>query len=130
MQCTTHSDVAAVGRCTGCAENFCHACLVEVAGQPYCASCKSMAVTGVPVVESRLEVCKEAKQAMIAALVGILLFGIILGIFAVVLGFQARTKIKHDASLTGSGLASAAIVIGAMVAFLSVVGMVSRVNHH
>jgi len=89
-----------------------------------------MAVTGVPVVESRLEVCKEAKQAMIAALGGILLFGIILGIIAVVLGFQARTKIKHDASLTGSGLASAAIVIGAMVAFMSVVGMISRVNQH
>ncbi len=44
MQCKNHPSLAAVDRCVGCAEPFCHACLVEIHGEKYCTQCKVMAL--------------------------------------------------------------------------------------
>lgn len=44
MQCKNHPSLAAVDRCVGCAEPFCHACLVEIHGEKYCSQCKVMAL--------------------------------------------------------------------------------------
>lgn len=44
MQCKNHPSLAAVDRCVGCAEPFCHACLVEIHGEKCCSQCKVMAL--------------------------------------------------------------------------------------
>ncbi len=44
MQCKNHPSLAAADRCVGCAEPFCHACLVEIHGEKYCSQCKVMAL--------------------------------------------------------------------------------------
>ena len=42
MLCRTHVDVAeGVRRCARCGTPYCPDCLVEIAGRPYCATCKS-----------------------------------------------------------------------------------------
>lgn len=42
MLCTNHIEVAeGVRRCARCQSPFCSDCLVEIAGRPYCATCKS-----------------------------------------------------------------------------------------
>jgi hypothetical protein len=52
VDCSNHPGVAAVSRCTGCADPFCAHCLVDMAGQLYCASCKVMGVRGKPMVDA------------------------------------------------------------------------------
>ena len=42
MLCRNHADVdEGVRRCARCGAPFCPNCLVEIAGRPYCATCKS-----------------------------------------------------------------------------------------
>jgi uncharacterized RDD family membrane protein YckC len=42
MICRNHVDVSeGVRRCGRCGATFCRDCLVEIAGRPYCATCKS-----------------------------------------------------------------------------------------
>ena len=42
MLCRTHVDVAeGVRRCARCGTPYCPDCLVEIAGRPYCATCKN-----------------------------------------------------------------------------------------
>ena len=41
MICRNHVDVSAgIRRCSRCGVTFCRDCLVDIAGQPYCATCK------------------------------------------------------------------------------------------
>lgn len=129
MQCVAHPDITADARCTGCAESFCHACLVEVAGQRYCAKCKSMAVIRRPVVESEMSLCAEAKSALTMSILGIFLFSFILGPMSVYKGVKARDIIHKDPRLTGSGLAAAAIVIGILVSLMGIINLVSKAKH-
>lgn len=132
MQCVNHSEVIAVARCTGCAELFCHNCLVEVAGQKYCAACKGMAVTKRPVVDRKMTLCAEAKTALIMACVGGFIFSFILGPLSVFIGAKAWKKIKSDPNLTGSGLAVAAMVVGVLVSVMGVIGLIvaAQPRHH
>jgi uncharacterized RDD family membrane protein YckC len=42
MICRNHVDVSeGIRRCARCGATFCRDCLVEIAGKPYCATCKS-----------------------------------------------------------------------------------------
>ena len=42
MICRNHVDVSeGVRRCARCGATFCRDCLVEISGQPYCATCKT-----------------------------------------------------------------------------------------
>jgi hypothetical protein len=126
MPCLTHPEVEATGRCAGCAESLCGNCLVEVAGERYCARCKSMAAKRRPVVDSRMSLCAEAKSALVCSLIGILWLSVILGPMAIITGFKARRRVSEDPSLTGSGLAAAAIVIGAIVTLLAIINLATR----
>jgi uncharacterized RDD family membrane protein YckC len=42
MICRNHVDVSeGVRRCSRCGSTFCHDCLVDIGGKPYCAMCKT-----------------------------------------------------------------------------------------
>jgi len=128
MVCKNHPAVAAVDRCAGCFEPFCPNCLVEIRGQKYCASCKTLAVRGQPVVaEAATLPCKEADEALKYAIIGIFCFGIILEPIAISKALKARKMIEANPRLTGSGKATAALVIGIVALLLWVLGVFARV---
>lgn len=127
MECNNHPEVEAVDRCAGCAETFCENCLVEMKGQKYCADCKQMSVsTPPPVSEDGTTPCKEAKEALTYAIIGIFCFGIILGPVAIAKASKAKKLIEADPNLSGSGKATAATIIGIIVIVLWVLGMIAR----
>jgi hypothetical protein len=113
MQCKNHSDIPAIDRCIGCAEPFCGDCLVEVAGQRYCGSCKVLVLQGRQIVfEEDTVPCKEAKEALMFAIVSLFCCGFILGPMAILKASKAKTLIAADPRLTGSGKANAAMFLG------------------
>ena len=126
MQCKNHPEVAATDRCAGCAESFCENCLVDMRGQNYCGSCKVLAVQGAPVVEEATMPCKEAGEALKYAIIGIFCFGIILEPIAIIKAVKAKKMIDVNPQLTGSGKATAALVIGIISLVLWVLGMIAR----
>jgi len=128
MQCKNHPNVMAVDRCAGCAEAFCPNCLVSIQGKNYCASCKVMAVQGQPMVEQATIPCAEASSALAYAIVGILcVLGIILGPIAISKALKAKKMMALNPRLTGSGKATAALVIGIVVTCLSAVGLLGMI---
>jgi hypothetical protein len=130
MQCKNHPEIPATDRCAGCAEAFCPDCLVTMSGQKYCASCKVMALKGqAPVVIEEATIpCKEASEALKYAIIGIFCFGIILEPIAINKALKARKMIAMNPRLTGSGKATAALIIGVIALILWVLGMISRVS--
>ncbi len=131
MECKNHPGVEAVNRCTGCAEGFCQNCLVEIKGQSYCAECKQMAVTGAfPIEEEGTIPCKEASEALKFAIIGIFCFGIFLGPLAISKASKAKKMIEKNPQLTGSGKATAAMIIGIVVVVLWVLGFFARVSQY
>jgi len=134
MQCKNHPEVEAVERCAGCAEPFCGDCLVEMHGQKYCGSCKVMALKGQPVVVEEATVpCKEANEALIYALVGLICCGIILEPIALSKAAKAKKMIEMNPRLQGSGKVTAAYIIASIGLGLWVLGMIARlatINQH
>jgi hypothetical protein len=124
--CRNHADVPAIDRCAGCAEPFCGNCLVEVQGRKYCGSCKVMAVQGKPIMEAATIPCREAGSALTKAIIGIFVFGIILGPMAISQGLKAKKLIAADPRLTGSGKATAAITVGSVELVLWALGLMAR----
>jgi hypothetical protein len=51
-------------------------------------------------------------------------FGFITGLVGIGLGLAARSRISRDPTLTGKGLATAGIIVGACVTAISVLGFV------
>ncbi len=113
MDCKNHPGTPAVARCAGCAETFCSNCLVPMGGQYYCGSCKVLAVQGQPMIEEATIPCKEAKEALIYAIVGLFCCAIVLGPIAIYKALQAKKMMAADPRLTGSGKATAAMIIAA-----------------
>lgn len=111
MDCKNHPGVMATNRCAGCAEPFCNNCVVNLQGQPYCASCKTMTVANAPMVEAATIPSKEATQALICAIVGLFCFGIILGPIALVLASKASKMMKLNPRITGSGKLMATYIL-------------------
>ena len=128
MQCKNHPTVDAVGRCAGCAEPFCPNCLVEISGQTYCGSCKVLALQGQPIAEAATLPCKEADEALKYAIIGIFCFGIILEPIAISKAMKAKKLIEMNPRLTGSGKATAALIIGIVALILWVLGVIARVT--
>lgn len=127
MECKNHPSVAAVDRCTGCAEAFCPDCLVEMHGQKYCGSCKVMALKGQPVLAEEATIpCKEASEALTYAIIGLFCFGFILGPMAISKASKARKMIEMNPRLTGSGKATAATIIGVVALVFWVLGLIGR----
>ncbi len=63
----------------------------------------------------------KAIGALACGIISLILFGIILGVVAVVLGVMARKEIAADPNLAGDGMALAGIITGAIGAVLAVV---------
>jgi hypothetical protein len=65
-----------------------------------------------PVIEpEQKRPCKKANTALILAIVGIFLLGVVLEPIAIFKALKARKMIKADPKLTGEGKATAAIII-------------------
>ena len=128
MDCKNHAGVMAINRCAGCAEPFCGNCLVDVMGQQYCASCKTMAVSNAPMVEAATIPCKEANEALTYAIIGIFCFGIILEPIALVKASKAKKMMALNPRLSGSGKVTAAYVIAIVGLVLWVLSIIYRVS--
>ena len=63
----------------------------------------------------------KAVAALVCGIISLIIFGIILGVVAVVLGIMARKEIAADPNLEGDGMALAGIITGAIGAVLAVV---------
>ncbi len=126
MHCKNHAGVEAVGRCVGCSEAFCPNCLVDLQGKSYCGDCKVMAVSHAPVIEEAMIPCPEAGEALKYAIIGIFGFGVILVPMAIAKALKARKMIAMNPRLSGSGQATAALIIGVIVLILWVIGMMAR----
>jgi hypothetical protein len=111
MDCRNHPGTPAVARCAGCAEAFCTNCLVDMGGQPYCGSCKVMAMRGSPIVDVATIPCKEATTALVLSIIGLVVCGIILEPLALSKAAQAKKMIAANPRMTGLGKANAATVI-------------------
>ena len=72
-----------------------------------------------PVVERRKS--GKAIAALVCGIISLILFGILLGAVAVVLGTRARKEIAADPSLEGDGMALAGMITGAIGLVLAVV---------
>ncbi len=128
MECKNHAGVDAAERCAGCSEPFCPNCLVEVDGKQYCGDCKVMAVQGkTPAVnEDQMMPCAEAGEALKYAIIGLFCFGVILEPIAIAKALKAKTIMADNPNLTGSGKATAALIIGVVGLILWVIGMIAR----
>lgn len=128
--CRNHPDASAVDRCAGCAEPFCPNCLVEMNGQKYCGACKVMAAQAQPLMyEGGAAIpSKEAKTALICAIVGIFIAALPLGIVAIAVGAKAKKMMAVNPRITGSGMATAGIIIGVIDILLGIFNIVARVN--
>ena len=129
MQCKNHPTIEATDRCAGCAEPFCPDCLVEIQGQKYCADCKSLALQGgAPAMAEEATIpCKEAKDALMYSIIGIFCIGIILEPIAIMKALKAKKMIAMNPRLTGSGKATAALIIACVGLLLWVLGIIVRI---
>jgi uncharacterized Tic20 family protein len=65
---------------------------------------------------------------MVVGIVGLVLFGIILGPLAIYLGSKSRSEIAAShGQLTGSGQATAAIVLGAIATIIWAVTLIATI---
>jgi len=140
--CKKHPDVAAAGRCTGCAEEYCANCLIEMSGQKYCGGCKTMALEGrVPssvaaAVEAREFPSQDANKAFGSGIGGFILggigcfwiAGIVLGIQAIVKGLNARSAVVNDTSPMAKYKATAAVVMGVAAILLNIGNLIARLH--
>ncbi len=106
MECKNHQGVQALDRCADCMESFCANCLIEILGERYCHRCNAMMIQ-----ENVTIVCKEASDALKFAIVGVLIIGIILEPIAILKALKAKKMINTNPRLTGSGKATAALII-------------------
>ena len=120
-----------MARCGGCAEPFCGNCLVDIKGQKYCGSCKVLALQGQPIVTHAVtRTCKEAKDALTTAIVGIFCFAIIVEPMALFTAHKARKAIAADPTLGGSGMVTAATIIAAIRLALELIGFAVLISGH
>lgn len=124
LSCHVHPEVQAATTCVGCAEGFCESCFITIDGQDYCAVCKTMAVS--PGMIPATGTCREARDALLFALVGFLCVGIVVEPIAMYKATQARALLKNDPSLRGKGVADAALFLAVCGFLFSVVGLVAR----
>ena len=127
MDCKNHPGVAAATRCVGCAEPFCSNCLVDIGGRYYCGACKTMAVSGQPMVDMATIPCKEADEALKYAIIGIFCFGIVLEPMALVKASKAKKMLALNPRLSGSGKVTATYIIASIALVLWVLGMIAKV---
>ena len=86
-----------------------------------------MALRGTPpMVEEATIPCKEAGEALKYSIIGIFCFGIILEPVAISKALKAKKMMAMNPRLTGSGKATAALIIGIVALLLWIIGMFAR----
>lgn len=96
MLCRNHIDVSqGVRRCARCGSPYCGDCLVEIAGQPYCAVCKSEQILDVRsgVDRGTLDLASIGRRFGAAFVDGILMW-IPIGIMIGILGLASATSMR------------------------------------
>ena len=127
MECRNHPATAAADRCAGCMEPFCPNCMDTVRGQKYCGSCKVISLGGkIPVFQSVVETCGEAKEALKFSIFGLICLGIVLEPIAITKALKARQLIKANPNLMGSGKATAALMISTAGLILWILAMIAK----
>jgi hypothetical protein len=128
--CRNHPAVPAVDRCAGCAEPFCGNCLVDMNGRKYCGSCKVMALQGQPLnyATGMAIPNKDADEALKYAIISIFCFSFILGPIAISKAMKAKKAMAVNPNLTGSGKATAAMIIGIITTVLGVLQLIMIVT--
>jgi hypothetical protein len=127
IQCRNHPGVAAHDRCGGCAETFCHNCLVDLHGQKYCGSCKVLALKGLPMIQQATRENPMADEAFRYAFIGLIpCVGIVMGPLAILKAIRAKKEIAADPLQTGEGKANAALIIASVVVLVILLGVLSR----
>jgi hypothetical protein len=126
MECRNHPETGATGRCAGCAESFCENCLIELEGQYYCGACKVMALGGRTLIAERATTwSKEASSALTMAIIGLFFWGIILEPLAIITALKAKKQIAGNVQLTGSGKATAALIVASAGIALAVINLIA-----
>ncbi len=90
-------------------------------GEIYDSTLTKISGTGKP------ELCVEARDALILAILGLFCFGFILQPWALVKAQKARARMAANRSLTGGGLATAATIIAIIGLGLMVLGFIAIV---
>lgn len=126
--CSTagHEATAAVAKCDGCRRPFCDNCIVELMGRNLCAECKGRDVRDLQ--RSSTVTFKEPGEALLWAIVGIFICGIILEPIALAKGISAMNKIKADPQLPGHGTALAAVIISSIFTVVYVIAIILMVS--
>ena len=88
-----------------------------------------MAIKGAPVFDQATIPCAEADEALKYAIIGMICFGIILQPIAIAKALKAKKMIEMNPQLTGSGKATAALIIGVTFLILWVLIIVARVSN-
>jgi len=73
--------------------------------------------------------CKEAGEALTMAIVSLFCFGFILGPIAISKAMKAKKIMEQNPRLTGSGKATAALIIGILALVLWVLNIAMRVSN-
>ena len=120
--CQNHPGIQALDKCTDCMGAFCSDCLTVIGDEKYCDSCSSVLFRDVETLP-----CKEASDALKCAVFGLVFIGIILEPIAIFKAFKAKDMINKNPRLTGSGKATAALII-AVIYFLEVIILFSVVR--
>ena len=95
MLCRNHIDVSeGVRRCARCGSPFCHDCLVDIGGKPYCATCKGEEILDVRSGVDRrvLDFAGLGRRLGAAIVDGFLMWIVVavLGVFFGIMGSAAR----------------------------------------
>ena len=128
IACQNHPTVPAIDRCAGCAEPFCANCMVELFGQRYCGSCKVMAIKDQPMPDMGVYPCKEAQTAFVTAIVGMFLFGIILGPVALSQAHKATQVLDANPQYTGREKVRAARIIGIFALVFGIINCIYAIS--
>jgi len=111
--CPNHPDHEALAQCARCGRCFCPNCLLVLRGMKYCPPCREQ-VLAQPEETGPKPRCKEAYQALLIALVGLVIVPVILQPIAIAKALRARQAMRINPRLEGSTNATAALIIGSV----------------
>jgi hypothetical protein len=107
---------------------FCANCGSEVAANsPHCPNCGHPQGAGLQSTAYGRRTDGQAVASMVLGIAGLVLCPLICSIIAIVLGNQAKTRIAHDPSLDGEGMAKAGVIMGWIGVGLGILGIVGWV---
>lgn len=115
MICRNHVDVSeGIRRCARCGATFCRDCLVDIAGQPYCATCKTEQLLDVRsgVQRGVLDLASIGRR-LLAYFVDSILLNVVNSLLGFVLGLAtAKSTDSSPGFILFSVLLSIVLIVG------------------